>query len=49
VEGSGASVTTFLGALCGVLGGLFLRRVVLAGGIHAPLEAGRFEYALTNV
>jgi polysulfide reductase chain C len=48
-EGSGAAVTAFLGALCGILGGLFLRRVVLAGGIHAPLEAGRFEYALTNV
>ena len=35
--------------ICGMIGGLFLRQVVLSGGIHAPLKAGRFEYSLTNV
>ena len=33
----------------GIIGGFCLRQVVLAGGIHAPLKAGRFEYYLTNV
>ena len=33
----------------GVIGGFILRQVVLAGGIHAPLKSGRFEYYLTNV
>ncbi len=37
------------GALCGLLGGLFLRQVVLAGGIHAPLRAGSFEVPLPIV
>jgi formate-dependent nitrite reductase membrane component NrfD len=37
------------GALCGLLGGLFLRQVVLAGGIHAPLRAGAFEVPLPIV
>ena len=36
-------------AICGIIGGLCLRQVVLAGGIHAPLKAGRFEIALPNV
>ena len=35
---TGAAITAFLGALCG-----------FPGGIHAPLAAGRFEYAPTNV
>ena len=33
----------------GLVGGLLLRRVILSGGIHTPLKAGRFEYILTNV
>ncbi|HSW38750.1 MAG TPA: NrfD/PsrC family molybdoenzyme membrane anchor subunit [Acidobacteriota bacterium] len=33
-------------SICGIIGGLLLRKVVLAGGIYAPLKAGRFEYAL---
>lgn len=33
-------------AACGIVGGLFLRQVVVSGGIHAPLRAGRFEFAL---
>ena len=37
------------GALCGLLGALFLRQVVLAGGIHAPLRAGSFEVPLPIV
>jgi len=37
------------GALCGLLGGFFLRQVVLAGGIHAPLRAGSFEVPLPIV
>ena len=36
-------------SICGIVGGLFLRYVVLAGGIHAPLRAGRFEIALPIV
>jgi polysulfide reductase chain C len=36
-------------SICGIVGGLFLRYVVLAGGIHAPLRAGRFEVALPIV
>jgi hypothetical protein len=35
--------------VCGIIGGLILRQVVLAGGIHAPLKAGRFEIALPIV
>jgi len=38
-----------LAAICGIIGGLCLRQVVLAGGIHAPLKAGRFEIALPIV
>jgi formate-dependent nitrite reductase membrane component NrfD len=44
-----AQLTVILASLCGLVGGLLLRRVVLSGGIHAPLKAGRFEYILTNV
>jgi formate-dependent nitrite reductase membrane component NrfD len=32
-----------LASICGVIGGLCLRRVILSAGIHAPLRAGRFE------
>ncbi|UCE60016.1 MAG: polysulfide reductase NrfD [Phycisphaerales bacterium] len=39
----------WLAAICGIIGGLFLRQVILAGGIHAPLRAGRFEIALPIV
>ena len=42
-------VTAALASICGIVGGLILRQVVLAGGIHAPLRAGRFEIALPNV
>lgn len=38
-----------LASICGVIGGFILRQVVLAGGIHAPLKSGLFEYSLTNV
>ncbi|MBC8554257.1 MAG: polysulfide reductase NrfD [Candidatus Brocadiales bacterium] len=38
-----------IASICGIIGGLILRKVILAGGIHAPLIAGRFEYGLTNV
>lgn len=36
-------------SVCGIVGGLFLRYVVLSGGVHAPLRAGRFEIALPIV
>jgi formate-dependent nitrite reductase membrane component NrfD len=35
-------------AAAGLLGNLFLREAVLAGGVFAPLKAGRFEYMITN-
>ncbi len=38
-----------IGSCCGILGGLILRQVILLGGIHAPLKAGRFEYGLPIV
>ncbi|MHC4549715.1 MAG: NrfD/PsrC family molybdoenzyme membrane anchor subunit [Planctomycetota bacterium] len=38
-----------LASLCGLTGSLLLRQVVLAGGIHAPLRAGRFEIPLPIV
>jgi len=40
---------TWLAAICGIIGGLCLRQVVLSGGIHAPLKTGRFEIALPIV
>ncbi|MGD2110179.1 MAG: polysulfide reductase NrfD [Phycisphaerae bacterium] len=40
---------TILASACGIVGGLCLRQVVLMGGIHAPLKAGRFEIALPIV
>jgi formate-dependent nitrite reductase membrane component NrfD len=36
-------------SICGIAGGLILRQVILMGGIHAPLKAGRFEIALPIV
>jgi len=41
-----AAWTVAIGSGCGIIGGLLLRKVVLAGGIYAPLKAGRFEFAL---
>jgi formate-dependent nitrite reductase membrane component NrfD len=38
-----------VGAVAGLLGSLFLRQVILAGGIHAPLRAGPFEVPLPIV
>jgi formate-dependent nitrite reductase membrane component NrfD len=49
LEGSAASTAAALASICGIVGGLFLRQVVLSGGIHAPLKAGRFEIALPIV
>ncbi|MEW6366136.1 MAG: NrfD/PsrC family molybdoenzyme membrane anchor subunit [Acidobacteriota bacterium] len=48
LEGGGAVAATAVASVTGIIGGLFLRQVVLAGGIHAPLRVGRFEYALSN-
>jgi polysulfide reductase chain C len=48
LEGGGAETAAIVASASGVIGGLFLRQVVLAGGIHAPLKAGRFEYALAR-
>lgn len=45
----GAHTIVILASVCGVIGGLLLRQVILSGGIHAPLKSGRFEYGLTNV
>jgi len=49
LEGSAVQGVTVLASVCGLIGGFLLRKVVLSGGIHAPLIAGRFEYGLTNV
>ena len=48
-HGDGLATSAAVAAVCGVIGGLCLRQVVLAGGIHAPLKAGRFEYVLPPV
>ena len=40
---------TVAACVCGIVGGLILRQVVLSGGIHAPLRAGRFEVGLPIV
>lgn len=45
----GGAAAAVLASICGIVGGLFLRQVVLAGGIHAPLKAGRFEYGVPMV
>jgi len=47
--GGGAVACALLASVCGIIGGLILRQVVLSGGIHAPLRAGRFEIALPIV
>lgn len=49
LRGTGATSVAALSSICGIAGGLFLRQVVLSGGIHAPLRAGRFEIALPIV
>ncbi len=46
LQGSATGVAALIAAISGIVGGLFLRQVVLAGGIHAPLKVGRFEYGL---
>jgi len=48
LQGGAASAALFISSVCGLLGGFILRQVVLAGGIQAPLRAGRFQYVLTN-
>ena len=47
--GSNGHAWILLASVCGIIGGLLLRQVILKGGIHAPLKSGRFEYGLTNV
>jgi formate-dependent nitrite reductase membrane component NrfD len=49
LHGGGARCAAVVASLCGITGGLFLRQVVLSGGIHAPLRSGRFEIALPIV
>ena len=49
LAGGGAKAVAALAAASGIFGGLCLRQVVLSGGIHAPLRAGRFEIALPIV
>lgn len=49
LAGGWAVTFSLVASLCGIAGGLFLRQVVLTGGIHAPLRAGRFEIALPIV
>jgi formate-dependent nitrite reductase membrane component NrfD len=44
--GAEPKLVAALAAICGIAGGFFLRQVVLAAGIPAPLRAGRFEVAL---
>ncbi|MCK4412348.1 MAG: polysulfide reductase NrfD [Candidatus Eisenbacteria sp.] len=42
----GAATAAIVASISGIIGGLILRQVVLSGGIHAPLRAGRFEFGL---
>jgi formate-dependent nitrite reductase membrane component NrfD len=49
LAGGGAKAVAVLASASGIFGGLCLRQVVLSGGIHAPLRAGRFEIALPIV
>jgi polysulfide reductase chain C len=44
----GSTVTTIIAAICGIIGGLFLRKVILQGGILAPLKAGIFSFAVPS-
>lgn len=43
--GAGAGIY-FIAGIAGILQPIFLRQAILASGIHAPLRAGCFEYAL---
>jgi formate-dependent nitrite reductase membrane component NrfD len=49
LDGGAAVTASILASFCGIVGGLLLRQVILAGGIHAPLRAGRFEIGLPIV
>ena len=49
VGGEATRAVAIVASVCGIAGGMFLRLVVLSGGIHAPLRAGRFEIALPIV
>ena len=49
LHGGGAIAAGLVASVCGIGGGLILRQVVLAGGIHAALKVGRFEVALPIV
>ena len=49
LHGGGAVAVALLASAAGLVGGLLLRQVILRGGIHAPLRAGRFEIALPIV
>ena len=46
LQGTGTSTVVLVASFCGLLGGLFLRQVVLSGGIQRPLRVGRFEFAV---
>ncbi len=49
LSGGAAVSATLIASICGILGGLLLRQVILSAGIHAPLKVGRFEIALPIV
>ena len=49
LHGSAAGAAAVIASICGIIGGLFLRQIVLLGGYHAPLKVGRFEYGLPIV
>ncbi|MHC4234379.1 MAG: NrfD/PsrC family molybdoenzyme membrane anchor subunit [Planctomycetota bacterium] len=49
LDGGQTVAVSALASACGITGGLFLRQVILSGGIHAPLRAGRFEIGLPIV
>lgn len=49
LDGSAVETATIIAAISGMIGGWCLRQTVLLGGIHAPLRAGRFEFAIPNV
>jgi len=46
LEGAVATTVVLVASICGLLGGLFLRQVVLSAGIQRPLRVGRFEFAV---
>jgi len=49
LSGGAAVSITLVASICGIIGGLLLRLVILSAGIHAPLKVGRFEIALPIV